>query len=137
MRVTVVLAVGLDTEMLEAESTLWRSKGFFFISAHTIQEAIAHLHAGDFDIVLLDDSISLEKRERLAFLIRSSGSQTPVVCMGDRPGECASFADASFGNDFRELFDGIREMLKFKHQSRASRSDAFISYLSGDFLQTI
>ncbi len=137
MRVTVVLAVGVDSEALEAESTLWRSKGYFFIAAQTIQEAIAHFHAGDFDIVLLDDSISLEKRERLAFLIRASGSQTPVVCMGDRPSECESFADATFGNDFRELFDGIREMLKFKHQSRASRSDAFISYLSGDFLQTI
>ena len=50
MRVTVVLAVGVDSEALEAESTLWRSKGYFFIAAQTIQEAIAHFHAGDFDI---------------------------------------------------------------------------------------
>jgi DNA-binding response OmpR family regulator len=136
VRVTVVLAVGVDSEMLEAESTLWRSKGYFFIAAQTIQEAIAHVHAGDFDIALLDDSISLEKRERLAFLIRASGSQTHVVCMGDRPSECESFADATFGNDFRELFDGIRELLKHKHEVRASREDVFNSYLSGEFLQT-
>ena len=136
MRVTVVLAVGVDTEMLEAESTLWRTKGYFFLSAQTIQEAIAHLHAGDFDIVLLDESISLENRERLAFLVRASGSQTPVVCMGDRPSDCASFADASFGNDFRELFEGIREMLKHEQQQYASRMDAFSMYLNGEFPQT-
>lgn len=137
MRVTVVLAVGVDSEMLEAESILWRSKGLFFLPAQTIQEAISRFHAGDFDIVLLDDSISLENRERLAFLIRASGSQTPVVCMGDRPSECESFADATFGNDFRELFEGIRELLKHEQQMRAARADAFSSYLSGEFLQTV
>jgi DNA-binding response OmpR family regulator len=136
VRVTVVLAVGLDSEVLESESTLWSSKGYFFIAAQTIQEAISQFHAGDFDIVLLDDSISLENRERLAFLIRASGCQTHVVCMGDRPSECESFADATFGNDFRELFQGIRELLKHEHQSRASREDVFSAYLSGEFLQT-
>jgi DNA-binding response OmpR family regulator len=135
MRVTVVLAVGVDTEMLEAESALWRSKGYFFLSAQTIQEAITHLHAGDFDIVLLDDSISLDKRERLVFLIRASGAQTPIVCMGDRPSECESFADATFGNDFRELFDGIRELLKQQHQLSASQPDVFNWYLSGEYQQ--
>jgi len=134
--VTVVLAVGVDLGMLEAESTLWRSKGYFFISTQTIQEAISQFHAGDFDIVLLDDSISLEKRERLACQIRASGSQTPIVCMGDRPSECESFADATFGNDFRELFECIRELLKHQHQLRAARADAFSLYLSGEFLQT-
>jgi DNA-binding response OmpR family regulator len=137
MRVTVVLAVGVDSEMLEAESTLWRSKGYFFIAAQTIQEAISHFHAGDFDIVLLDDSISLENRERLAFLIRASGSKTPVVCMGDRPSECDSFADVSLGNDFRELFEGIRELLKYKYQAPANQTDAFSWYLSGEFEQAV
>lgn len=136
MRVTVILAVGLDSELLDAESALWRSNGLFFISVQTVQEAISQFHAGDFDIVLLDDSIPLENRERLAFLIRASGSQTPVVCMGDRPSECESFADATFGNDFRELFDGMRELLKHQRQLRADGADAFSAYLSGEFLQT-
>jgi len=122
--------------MLEAESSLWRSKGYFFISAHTIQEAISHFRAGDFDLVLLDDSISLENRERLAFLIRTTGAQTPVVCMGDQPRECESFADATFGNEFRNLFEGIRELLKQKHQLRTVRGDAFSWYLNGGFEQT-
>ena len=122
--------------MPEAESTLWRSKAYFFIAAQTIQEAIAHVHAGDFDIALLDDSISLEKRERLAFLIRASGSQTHVVCMGDRPSECESFADATFGKDFNELFAGIHKLMAHQHELRASRADVFSSYISGEYLQT-
>jgi DNA-binding response OmpR family regulator len=133
MRVTVILAVGVDSEILEAHSVLWASKGIFFLSAHTIQEAIVHLHSGDFDVVLMDDSISLDNRERLAFLVRASGSQTPIVCMGDRPSECAPFADASFGNDFRELLDGIRELLRHKHHARSTRLDVFSACLSGEF----
>jgi len=57
--------------------------------------------------------------------------------MGDRPSECESFADATFVNDFRELFEGIRELLKHEQQMRAARADAFSSYLSGEFLQTV
>jgi DNA-binding response OmpR family regulator len=134
--VTVVLAVGVDSEMLEGEVKLWSSKGYFFIAAQTIQEAISQYHAGDFDIVLLDDSIALEDRERLAFLVRASGSRTPVVCMGDRPSECESFADASYGNDFRELLEGIKEILKHKRQSPPASTNIFSAYLSGEFPQT-
>ena len=136
MPVTVVLAVGVDSGMLEAESALWRSKGYFFISAQTVKEAITHFHAGDFDIVLLGDSISFENRERLTFLIRALGSQTPVVCIGDQPSECESFADATFGKGFSELFAGIGKLLAHRHQLRAARADAFSAYLSGEFPQT-
>ena len=83
MRVTVVLAVGVDSEMLEAESILWRSKGLFFLPAQTIQEAISRFHAGDFDIVLLDDSISLENRERL--LVPAKSKATVRVSLGAYP----------------------------------------------------
>jgi hypothetical protein len=131
--VTVVLAVGVDSEMLDAESTLWKSKGFFFISVRTVKEAVTRFHAGDFDIILLGDSVSLENRERLTFLIQAAGSQTPVVCIEDQRCECESFADANSEQQLNELVTGIQKLLANKQQPRADRADPFGSRVAGRF----
>jgi len=83
MPLTVVLAVGLDPSLPTAQNAVWKSAGYIVISVGTIKEAIDHFKAGDFDLVLLGNSISLENKERLTFLIRSSGSRTPVVCIAN------------------------------------------------------
>jgi len=99
MSLTVVLAVGLDSWLLTAHSKVWRSEGFIVVSAASIREAIGQFRAGDFDLVLLGDSISKENRERLIFLIRDSGSRTPVVCVANAPGDFDLFADVMRKND--------------------------------------
>ena len=83
MPLTVILAVGLDPLLGLAQSTAWKSAGYIVISVATIKKAIDHFKAGDFDLVLLGNSISLESKERLTFLIRSFGSHTPVVCIAN------------------------------------------------------
>jgi len=62
MSLTVVLAVGLDSWLLATRSISWRSAGYFVVSAGTIREAIEQFKAGDFDLVLLGDSISRENK---------------------------------------------------------------------------
>jgi|ERR1035437_3721934 hypothetical protein len=79
--------------------------------AGSIGEAISLFRAIDVDLVLLGDSISGESRERLAFLIRASGSRVPVVCITDSPVESDSFADAIIRNDSSELLQCTRELL--------------------------
>ena len=54
---------------------VWRSAGYIVVSADSIGEAIDHFNAGDFELVVLGDSISIESRQRLTSLIRASGSQ--------------------------------------------------------------
>ena len=111
MSLTVILAVGLDSWKLTAQSSVLRSAGYIVVSAHSIRDAIDHFKAGDFDLVLLDHSIPVEDKERLTFLIRASGSQTPVVSAAHSSGDSHSFADATLKNDSVAMPTGMGELL--------------------------
>lgn len=108
---TVILAVGLDPSLLTAQSAVWKSAGYIVISVASIKQAIDHFKAGDFDLVLLGNSISLESKERLTFLIRTFGSNTPVVSIGSPSGDHGSFADATLKNDSSELLADVEALL--------------------------
>lgn len=116
----VVLAVCLDPLLPGTQAPVWRSAGYFFIPAGSIQEAINHFKAGDFDLVLLGQEISAESRERLTFLIRATGSLVPVVCIAGAQSHHNSFADATFGQETSELLAGMGELLKSKSIRRGA-----------------
>jgi len=111
MLLTVVLAVGLEPSLLATQSTEWKSAGYIVQSAGSLREAIGHFRDGDFDLVLLGNSISVENRERLTFLIRASGAQTPVVLMESRSADLDSLADATLKNDSSEILTGLGELM--------------------------
>ena len=67
MSVTVALAVGVDPSLLMASDPVWKSGAYVVISAGSVEEAIRHFKAGDFDIVLHGQLIPAEKREKLTF----------------------------------------------------------------------
>jgi hypothetical protein len=122
MPLTVVLAVGLDSWLLASHCAVWRSAGYVVLSASNIREAIDHFKAGDFDMVLLGDSISVENKERLTFLIRASGSRTPVACVGNSSGDVDCFADAMLKNESSALLRGMGELLAEKAKSPSART---------------
>jgi len=111
MPVTVVLAVGLDTTLLEEQISDWLSAGLFITSAGSIREAIVHFKNGDFDLVLLGCSIPSDSRERLTFLLRASGSRVPVVCVTDISSDCDSFVDATIKDGSTNILNGIKEIM--------------------------
>ena len=127
MSLTVVLAVGLDSWKLTAQSSFLRSAGYIVVSAHSIRDAIEHFKAGDFDLVMLDHSISLENKERLTSLIRASGSQTPVVSVMQSSSDSHSIGDATLGNEPFAVLTGMGELLAKRSGmsvvTTASRSD--------------
>jgi DNA-binding NtrC family response regulator len=112
MHQIVVLAVGLGPSLLATQSTEWKSAGYIVQSASSIREAISHFKAGDFDLVLLGNSISAENGERLTSLIRASGAQTPVVLIESHSANFNSLADATLKNDSSEILTGLRELLE-------------------------
>ena len=122
MSLTVVLAVGLDSWLLSTHSTVWRSEGYIVIPAGSIPEAIDHFRSGDFDLVLLGDSISVKNKETLTSLIRGSGSQTPVVSVASSSDASDSFADATLKNDASALLTGMGEVLANKSKMRAGQT---------------
>jgi hypothetical protein len=111
MSLNVVLAVGVDSWMLTAHTAEWRSAGFIVLPVTAMREAFEHFRTGDFDLVLLGHSLSLESKERLTYLIRSSGSHTPVISIADPPSHCDLFANATIPNDAGALLQGMRQLL--------------------------
>jgi DNA-binding response OmpR family regulator len=107
----VVLAAGVNSWLLATHSTVWRSAGYIVLPAASVKEAIGHFETGDFDLVLLGDSFSVESKERLTSLIRASGSRTPVVSIANPSGDCDLFADATIKNDPNALLQGMGELL--------------------------
>jgi DNA-binding NtrC family response regulator len=90
MPITVVLAIGLDSVLLEAQRAALRSAGYFVSWAGSLFGAMEQFREGDFDLVLVGQSIPAESRERLTMMIRSLGSRVPVTCVA----ESSSYFDA-------------------------------------------
>jgi DNA-binding NtrC family response regulator len=111
MPLAPVLAVGVDSSLLATQMPVWQSAGYLVTFAESIREAIVQLRDGDFDLVLLFHSIPPESRERLTFLIRSSGMRVPVIYVADSSSSHDSFADATIRNEPDNLLRGIGELL--------------------------
>jgi len=124
MSITVVLAVCVDPWLLASKDAVWRSAGFVVIAAASIREAIDHFQAGDFDLVLLGHSIPSEDMERLTFLVRASGSQTPVVSIANLAGDRDFLADRTQNNDSGALLAGMVELLA--ERERVLRTPALL-----------
>lgn len=107
---TSILAVGLDLRGSAADRRTWESAGYFVTSTNSIREAIERFRGGDFDAVVLGNSIPPESRERLAFLIRASGTNIPVIAItGSSSSD--SFADAVIDGKPKEVFRKVGEIL--------------------------
>ena len=111
MPLTVVLAVAVDSCMLATQNAEWRSAGFIVLSASTMREAFEHFRTGDFDLVLLGHSLSVESKERLTYLIRSSGARTPVISIDESSRNGHLFANATIKNDAGALLKCMAELL--------------------------
>jgi DNA-binding NtrC family response regulator len=90
MPITVVLAIGLDSVLLEAQQAALRSAGYFVSPAASMCGALELFSEGDFDLVLMGQSIPAESRERLTMMIRALGSRVPMACVA----ESSSYFDA-------------------------------------------
>ena len=117
----VLLAVGLDSSLLESQRSVWQTAGYHITSADSIREGIAQFHEGDFDLVLLSHSIPSESRERLAYLIRASGSRIPVICVSESSSGSDSLADATIRSGPENLLQGIEDLLSKQEGRLAAR----------------
>ena len=119
----VVLAAGVDSWLLATYSTVWRSAGYIVLPAASVRDAIDQFETGDFDLVLLGDSFSVESKERLTCLIHASGSRTPVVSIANPSSDRDLFADATIRNDSNALLQSMGELLAKESRSWGRADD--------------
>jgi hypothetical protein len=122
MLLRVVLAVGVDSAMLTAHIAEWGAAGFVVLPVTTMSEAFEHFRTGDFDLVLLGHALSVESKERLTYLVRSSGSRTPVLSIADSSGNCDPFASATVRNDANSMLQCMGELLAAESKLHLVRS---------------
>ncbi|HEY1984064.1 MAG TPA: hypothetical protein VGG85_01565 [Terracidiphilus sp.] len=111
MSLSVVLAVGLDSWLLTLQASVWRSAGYIVVSAFSIREAIDDFMAGDFDLVLMCESIPVEDQERLISQIRKSGSRTPVMNVTQFHENAHALAGHALEVESMALFTGMEDLL--------------------------
>ena len=126
MPITMVLAIGLDAAFLELQRNALKAAGYFVSSAQSVQAAIDEFRDGDFDLVLIGQSIEVELRERLMSLIRESGSRVPVLCVAEPSSYFNTLARAATEGDSRSMVQSIGELVanRKKPVARASAVDS-------------
>ena len=110
MALTVVLSVGLDSELLGSRSLVLQSAGYIVVSAYSIKEAVDRFQEGDFDLVLLCHSIPSKEIDRLICWIRASGSRIPVVSISGSLDQGDAFAGMAVSSDPGTLLQEIRKV---------------------------
>jgi len=119
--VAVILSVGVDLPLSGSQSRAWQSARYHVTPAESMRDAIDHIRYGDFDLVLIGDSVRPADRERLAFLIRALGSRVPVVYVTDSSSDCADFADATARSEPNPLLQCIGKLLAAQAGQPAAR----------------
>ncbi len=119
MALTVVLSAGLDPELLGTRNLVLQSAGYLVVSAYSIKEAVIRFQGGDFDLVLLCESIPAKEKDRLTSLIRASGARIPVVSVSPKSGSNETVTGVTVGSDPGALLWGIREVLINAEESLA------------------
>lgn len=83
---TVILSAGRDPQVSKNRSRALTAAGFQVVVATTAPEIINRLFNGDFDVVVLCNSIPNDERRKLAGIIKSYSPSTPVIVISEMYG---------------------------------------------------
>lgn len=131
MALTAVLSVGLDPGLLRARNLVLQSAGYIVVSAYSVREAVDQFQAGDFDLVLLCQTIPAKERDGLTWWMRASGSRIPVVNVAGNLYSGDVVAGITVGSEPSALLWGIREVL-INTKNRTARDVATLGKQKGD-----
>ncbi len=118
----VVLHVGTDTALLSTRTLVLQQAGLIVVPVTDVADGIKLFLAGDFDLVVLCHSLTLEQRNVMANLVHSHSSSIPVILVG-KTNENDMTVDAVLSNHPVKLVKQLAEVLETPpHRRAASRS---------------
>ena len=79
----VVLDAGRDPYHSKKREQTLTAAGYTVVTAHNSPDIINNLFEGDFDVVILCNSLPNDERKRLAGIIKSYSPSTPVIVLAD------------------------------------------------------
>jgi len=111
MEPTVILSVGLDPELLGTRNLVLETAGYTVVSAYSVREAVERFQQGDFNLILVCQSIPASEKVRFSQWIRTTGSRVPVVFVSGIFFKDEEFAGLRVDSEPGALLWGIREVL--------------------------
>ena len=82
----VILSAGREPQLSRKRDQALIAAGYNVVSANNSREIINKLFNGDFDAVILCNSIPNEERRRLSSIIKSYSPSTPVILLAEMQG---------------------------------------------------
>ncbi len=79
----VILDAGRDPHHSRKRDQALSAAGYKVVTAHNSPDIINNLFEGDFDVVILCNSLPNDERRRLAGIIKSYSPSTPVIVLAD------------------------------------------------------
>jgi DNA-binding response OmpR family regulator len=104
-----ILSAGRDARLLELRNNALIAAGFSVISADR-EEFIERVFDGNFDAVILCNSLREDERRQLAGIVKSYSPKTPVVVVTDLQGRQFQYGTRTVLNTPREIIASVREL---------------------------
>lgn len=120
----LILSAGRNTRALQLRSSTLRSAGFDVVTASDSPDLINKLLNGDFDLVLLCDSLREEECRRAARLIKLYTPSTPVIVISSYEGRDYGFGDLTVVNDPSAILAAVRMTVRVPARGRVGASIA-------------
>ena len=106
----VALHVGTDPMLLSTRTDVLRRTGLNIVPAASVAEAMKMFLAGDYDVVIVCQSVPADSRRALANLVHSHSSSVPVILITIIP-EQDLLVDAIVNGEAAKLVEEMPQIL--------------------------
>lgn len=106
----VILYAGRDHGLMQSRRVLLEQEGYVVNVCDNTEEFVARFLDGDYDLVLLCNSLRDAERERLTSLVHRFSRRTPVLLVSNLPGGGKGVDDVCSGEP-QTVLDTISRLL--------------------------
>jgi DNA-binding NtrC family response regulator len=118
----VILSAGRDSQIALKRSEALKTFGYHTVTASTASEVINKLFNGDFDVVILCNSLPDAERRKLAGIVKSYSPSTPVIIVADTAGAQYDYGSQTASGAPADLAAAIEKAFSKKNNYRAAKT---------------
>jgi|SRR5215831_9428544 len=113
----MILSVGRDPVLLKTRTSALADLGYTVESAASINAAIERILKGNFDLILLCNSLREEERLRLISVCRRQAPSTPVLIVSENGKSISAVGDQVIPALQHQIAVAVAEVLPWVHSS--------------------
>jgi DNA-binding response OmpR family regulator len=118
----VILSAGRDAQLAKKRSLSLTSAGYEVVTVTTASDVINRLFSGDFDAVILCNSLPDQERRKLAGIVKSYSPSTPVIIVADSVGAQYDYGTQTANGAAADLIAAIGNAFSVGPSGRVARS---------------